>query len=336
MSDACPSEMPVRRLMVFGSGFIASHFALYARDVLGWRVGVVYRNFRNPELEPLLLGKLPDEAPDLSAMLERFQPTDILIAVGSSFVPAINRDIGKALDEHLNTSLFILNALLAASSVKPGRIIMIGSASEYGAFDDAPVNESHPTQPQDAYGVIKLAQYQSGLHYVRAHGLPIVHVRQFNVTGLGQNLRFVVPSICSQAAAFANRALPPGTTCSLIAGNVAVRRDFLSITDVCEAYRHLLDKGVVGDAYNVCSGVTHSINELITMASASIQLNLEVKVNQELVRESDRAKSIICGDPRKLMALGWAPHLPMEELIPAMIAHYRASGVAATEVKTSI
>ena len=325
MNGAEASNLSKRRLLVFGSGFIASHFALYARDVLGWHVGVVYRHFRNPALEDLILEKLPNEESGLSDILERFRPTDMLIAVGSSYVPAINRDIGKALDEHLNTTIFILNALLAASSEKPMRILVVGSASEYGIFDNAPVDETHTAQPQDAYGVIKLAQYQAGLHYVKMYGLPIVHVRQFNVTGVGQSSSFVIPSICSQAAAFANSTIAPDKSYHIIAGNTAVRRDFLSITDVCEAYHYLLDKGIAGEVYNVSSGITYSIDELIMMASVSVQLKFEVKVDQELIRKSDRVKSFICGNPRKLCALGWVPRIPMEELIPAMIAHYRAS-----------
>ena len=325
MSDIKVVAQPNRRLLVFGSGFMASHFALYARDVLGWHVGVVYRNFRNPDLESLIFEKLPNEELELSEMLERFRPTEILIAVGSSYVPTVNRDIGKALDDHLTTMIFILNALLAAHSIKPMRILVVGSASEYGIFENAPVEETHFTQPQDAYGVIKLAQYRISLHYVKVHGLPIVHIRQFNVTGLRQNLSFVVPSVCSQAAIFANSTVVSDATFRIIAGNTAVRRDFLSITDVCEAYRCLLDKGVAGEVYNVSSGITHSIDELIMMASECVQLKLEVLVDEELVRASDRIQSFICGDPRKLKALGWIPRIPMEELIPVMIAHYRAN-----------
>jgi GDP-4-dehydro-6-deoxy-D-mannose reductase len=104
--------------------------------------------------------------------------------------------------------------------------------------------------------------------------------------------------------------------------------------DACNAYCHLLDKGVIGETYNVCSGITHSIDQLIAMASASVRLKLEVKVSQEITRENDQAKLTICGNPRKLMALGWIPRLPMEELIPAMITHYRTGG-ANTPIKTS-
>ncbi|MCI1279425.1 MAG: GDP-mannose 4,6-dehydratase [Nitrospira sp.] len=321
------SAYPGRRLLVFGSGFIASRFARYARDLLGWQVGVVYRNFRNPDLEELYLGRLPEDQGSLAKMISAFAPTDTLIAVGSSFVPAINRDIGGALDEHLNTTVFIFNAHLFAPSVTLNRMLVIGSASEYGVFDDEPVCENHPTRPQDAYGVIKLAQYQLGLHYSKVYKLPVVHVRQFNVTGPGQTLRFVVPSICSQAAKHAACGVVPDRPCRIIAGNTAVRRDFLAIDDVCAAYARLFDQGEAGEAYNVCSGITHSINELIDIASASVGLKLEVEVSQDLVRENERVRSIICGSPRKLLDLGWRPGKPMEKLIPEMISYYKEDEV---------
>jgi GDP-4-dehydro-6-deoxy-D-mannose reductase len=314
-----------KRVVVFGSGFIASNFARYARDKLGWMVRVVYRRYENPQLSGFHLSRLPESSGEVAAFLEDWAPTEVVIAVGSSFVPAINRDIGSALEAHVNATLFILNALVALRRHQVSKILIVGSASEYGVFGEHSVDETHPTQPQDAYGVIKLAQYHVGRYYLTVHGLPVVHVRQFNVTGVGQDLRFVIPSICSQATRL--RALT-GTQDDaqrrLVVGNIHVRRDFLSIDDVVEAYRCLLMCGSPGEAYNVCSGVTHSIEELIRIIGKAVGIDFEMDVDQELVRESDKVKSVICGNPGKLKALGWAPARTIEAIIDSMLAYHAA------------
>lgn len=311
------------RLLVFGSGFIASHVALSSSDRWGWAVDVVYRHHRNPALAALPLHALPTGLPQLMALLERIDPTHVVIASGSSFVPAINRDVQAAMDQHLNATLLVLDALARLRSPRLQKVLTIGSASEYGSFPEHAVDESHLPQPRDAYGLIKLAQRQIGLHFSQTHGLPVVHIRQFNVTGVGQDQRFVLPSICRQVATL-QKTLPAGAQAGIVAGNTAVRRDFLAIDDVCEAYRAALTRGEPGSVYNVCSGTATSIDELIAMAARLTQLQLRVEVNPDLVRESDKAQSVILGDPSRLRALGWAPNTALPELLARMIAHYAA------------
>lgn len=309
------------RLLVFGSGFIASHMAQSASDRWGWKVDVVYRHHRNPTLAALPLHALPTQLPQLMALLEQVDPTHVLIASGSSFVPAINRDVQAAMDQHLNTTLLVLDALARLTSPRLQKVLTIGSASEYGAFPETAVDESHLPQPRDAYGMIKLAQRQIGLHFSQTHGLPVVHIRQFNVTGVGQDQRFVLPSICRQVALL-QKTLQAGAEADIVAGNTTVRRDFLAIDDVCEAYRVALTQGDKGAVYNVCSGTATSIDELIAIAARISRLRLKVQVNPDLVRESDKAQAVILGDPSRLRALGWAPNTTMPELLERMIAHY--------------
>lgn len=315
-----------RRVVVFGSGFIASNFARYARETLGWKVAVVYRRYENSELSGFhLLLRLPESIEELGAFLEDWAPTDVVIAAGTSFVPAINRDIGSALEAHVNATLFILNALVALRRHQVSKVLIVGSASEYGVFGEDPVDETHPTQPQDAYGVIKLAQYHVGRYYFTVHGLPVVHVRQFNVTGAGQDMRFVIPSICAQAIRVrALTGIQGEAQKRLVVGNIHVRRDFLSIGDVVEAYRCILTSGLPGEAYNVCSGVTHSIEELIRIVCKVVGIDFDLEVDRELVRESDKVKSVSCGNPGKLKALGWAPTRTIEAMIDSMIAYHAA------------
>jgi GDP-4-dehydro-6-deoxy-D-mannose reductase len=311
------------RLLVFGSGFIAAAVVRTAADHWGWQAACVYRHYRNPALEGLPCYQLPSTVAELTGLIAQINPTDIIIALGSSFVPDINRNLDNALAEHLNGTMLVLDAVSRLQGPLAGKIIVIGSASEYGEFGADPVGEQQSPLPRDHYGLIKLSLRHVGLHYQQQHGLPVIHVRQFNVTGAAQSGRFVLPSICRQIAqASQNKA--PGHAHSIVAGNTSVWRDFLAIEDVCTAYRTLLLSGIPGEVYNVCSGRTHRIADLIALAAEIAQVQVEVEVSTQLLRENDKVQSNICGDPSKLMQLGWSQQVQMRELIAQMIKEYSA------------
>jgi GDP-4-dehydro-6-deoxy-D-mannose reductase len=316
-------EISSQRVVIFGSGFITSHFVSYVRNSLGWDTTVFYRNYLNPALNHTPTMRLPVSTNELTAWLDEWSPGYALIAVGSSYVPDINNNIESSIDVHINLTLFILNAIDRMRNRTVKKILVIGSASEYGLFPDHPVTEVHPSCPQDAYGMIKLTQYRIGRFYTDTYQLPIVHARQFNVSGIGQDVKFVIPSICLQVANII-RAVRKGldTPIRLKVGNLGVRRDFLAIDDVVRAYYHLLFHGQVGQAYNVCSGRAHSVRELVEIAKAWSGLNIEVEVDSDLVRVSDRAKAVVWGSPEKLKGLGWAPTRTTEELLSSLISFY--------------
>ncbi|NUT60282.1 GDP-mannose 4,6-dehydratase [Herbaspirillum sp. C9C3] len=310
-----------RRLLIVGSGFIATHLANAAHAKWGWQVQMIYRNHRPAVPEGIRLHQLPSDVTTLSSLVTAVAPTDIIIALGSSFVPEINRDLGEAMRQHLDGPLMVMDAISRLPVRLAGHVLIIGSASEYGQFPEHPVDESFPTNPQDHYGHLKLTLHELGLYYHRHHGVPVVHVRQFNVTGTQQDSRFVLPSICRQIVEGARQGRKEF---SIVAGNTTVSRDFLAIDDLCRAYQTLLLHGQAGQVYNVCSGQAHRISELIDLGGKLVGARVEVKVSEHLLRENDKVQSIICGNPARLQALGWSPKTSMRDLLASMIAHYNS------------
>ncbi|MEZ5701533.1 MAG: NAD-dependent epimerase/dehydratase family protein [Burkholderiaceae bacterium] len=66
--------------------------------------------------------------------------------------------------------------------------------------------------------------------------------------------RALIPKLVSH---FAKRAS------SIELGNLHVEREFNDVRMVCDAYLRLLDKGVAGETYNVCTGRPYSLSEVI-------------------------------------------------------------------------
>ncbi|WP_144180801.1 GDP-mannose 4,6-dehydratase, partial [Pseudomonas sp. Kh14] len=81
----------------------------------------------------------------------------------------------------------------------------------------------------------------------------------FNHIGPGQKDSFVIASAARQISRI-KRGLQPAR---LQVGDIDVTRDFLDVGDVISAYLALLDNGVPGQVYNICSGREQSIRSLI-------------------------------------------------------------------------
>jgi GDP-4-dehydro-6-deoxy-D-mannose reductase len=100
----------------------------------------------------------------------------------------------------------------------------------------------------------------------------------------------------------------------VLTGNLYPRRDFLHVDDVLDAYRLLLERGAPGEAYNVCSGEGHSIDEALRGLQARLGAQGQrTRVDPGRAR-SGEAEELI-GDPEKLSALGFAPAISFEALL---------------------
>src|SRR5712691_5271541 len=107
-------------------------------------------------------------------------------------------------------------------------------------------------------------------------------------------------------------------------GDIEVRRDFIAIGDTVSAYCTILEKGVPGAVYNVCSGVAHSIEQLARRACSLFGLEAEFDVQTELVRKGERRRLVVLGDAARLRSLGWESRVNFEQLIRELVESYRA------------
>ncbi|MGV0961283.1 MAG: GDP-mannose 4,6-dehydratase [Limnohabitans sp.] len=182
-----------------------------------------------------------------------------------------------------------LLAGLAASPVKPAKVLLASSASVYGNCDASPISEEQPAAPVNHYAMSKLAMEHMARTYLDS--LPIVFTRPFNYTGPGQAPHFLIPKLVSH---FARRSE------QIELGNLHVEREFNDVRMVCDAYLKLLDKGVTGHAYNVCSGQPYTLHHVIGLLSDITGHKMDVLVNPAFVRANEVHR--LCGDPSKLVA----------------------------------
>jgi len=214
------------------------------------------------------------------------------------------------------------NVLDAARECGARRVLVVGSAEEYGLVDAGAdrVREDAPLRPITPYGSSKVAASFLALQAWLGRGIETVRVRPFSHTGAGQSTRFVVPALARRIAD-AERA----TASTITIGARDPVRDFSDVRDVVRAYRLLLEHGEPGEVYNVCRGEGVSIGDLVDRLVSCSGHALGVEVDASLLRPADVPRLV--GDPSKLVqATGWAPEHSLDATLHAVLEHARAHG----------
>jgi nucleoside-diphosphate-sugar epimerase len=216
---------------------------------------------------------------------------------------------------------FEANTVLAAELLKavaavphPPRVILIGSAAEYGLVPEhsQPVKETWPCMPNTHYGVAKLAQTQLALSAVR-RGLPVLVARLFNPVGAGLPSHLALPSFASQIVRLGSRR-------ALRVGDLSARRDFI---DVEEAARLLLELAALPNwqwpLVNLCSGKAYRIGTILDELVAISGVGVRIKASPALMRPDDNA--VLVGDTTRLKSVNLFPAAPdFSILLPRLLS----------------
>jgi GDP-4-dehydro-6-deoxy-D-mannose reductase len=222
-------------------------------------------------------------------------------------------------------TLGALNVCLAAKAmtVRP-RVLLVSSGEVYGAVaGDHVSTEDTPFAPMSPYAASKIAAEMIGSQFARSYSMQIVRARPFNHLGAGQAPTFAIPSLARQV----NEARKSGSRTTIWVGDLDPIRDFSHVRDVVAAYRLLLESGVAGEAYNVCSGKGRSIRSVLDELVELTGVSVDVKVDPSKLRTADIPRLV--GSAAKLRALGWVPRLTVKDALrdildePASRCHVR-------------
>jgi nucleoside-diphosphate-sugar epimerase len=209
----------------------------------------------------------------VAAMVEQVQPDVVAHLAGIAFVA--HQDVEQIYRVNIVGTRNLLEALAAARH-QPSSVLLASSANIYGNASVPVIDEKVAPAPANDYAVSKLAMEHMARLWMDK--LPIIIARPFNYTGIGQSENFLLPKIVSHFRKHAAR---------IELGNLAIARDFSDVRMVANSYRRLLAAGPAGEAFNVCSGHSHSLASLIDMMSDIAGYRIEVRVNPAFVRAND-------------------------------------------------
>jgi GDP-4-dehydro-6-deoxy-D-mannose reductase len=190
----------------------------------------------------------------------------------------------------------------------------VGSGEEYGRLGgNVPAVETDPLAPLSPYAASKAEAEQLGRKAVSSAGIAVVLVRPFNHIGRGQSSQFVMPSLARQLVAIARSQAPAVVE----VGDLTPVRDFSHVEDVIAAYLLLLERGIPGEVYNVCSGVGFSIRQALNVMQELMGTHAEIRVDPARLRPIEIPWLV--GDPRKIEQLGWTRRLRVREALKTVV-----------------
>ena len=315
--------MATKRILITGgTGFAGSHLVEYLSKVepdaelhltaLNKTADLPSENLDKHQIHEIdLADQVATHALFSEVMPDRIYHLAALAEVGSSFT-----NVARTLTINTQLQLSVLSAL---HEVTPeSRLLLIGSAQEYGMVEQSenPVDENQPFRPINPYAVSKVAQDLLGYAYAQSYKLPIIRVRPFNHTGERQTTAFAIPAFAKQIV-----AIERDQQQVLKVGNLAAIRDISDVKDIVRGYQLLLEKGEVGQVYNIGSGVGVSMQAIVDELRALASCEVPLEIDQERMRPIDVPELV--ADISVVSKLGWQPDIPRVETLQRILIFWR-------------
>jgi GDP-4-dehydro-6-deoxy-D-mannose reductase len=313
------------RVLITGiTGFAGSHLADLCLTKKGVELfGIVRWRSRTENIEhiwdkvKLLECDLRDATSTRDA-IEEIRPDYIFHLAAQSFVPTS----WNAPTESLVTNIVgQLNVFEAVRKIKLAcRIQIACSSEEYGMVypGEVPIRETNPLRPLSPYAVSKVGQDMLAYQYFMSYRTDVVRTRGFNHTGPRRPAIFVCSDFAKQIIDIERGARKP----VIRVGNLDARRDFTDVRDIVRAYWLALEKGKSGEVYNLCSGTSYRIGEILEMLLSLAGVKAEVEQDAARLRPSDVPH--LEGSSEKFRAdTGWEPEIPFERTLRDLLDFWR-------------
>jgi UDP-glucose 4-epimerase len=304
-------------LVTGGAGFIGSQIVERLLDE-GARVTVL-DNFRTGLRENL--AAVTDRIALVEGSILDVALLDDVVA-GHDLVchQAAQLEITRALDDPVEdlvtNTVGTLNVFQAAVRHRVRKVVMASSAGVYGQAVETPQHEdTHPTRPNWAYGVSKLATEKYAEIFQVAHGLAITSLRYGIVYGPREWYGRVLTIFLKRAA----EGLP-----LVVFGDGAQIRDFVNVRDVVAMnLMCLADDRADNHVFNVATAEGTDIETLAEMVVRASGRDLEIlhedvpeggrSQHYDRMRLPQELKELRQSYEKAERILGWKPTVALED-----------------------
>jgi GDP-4-dehydro-6-deoxy-D-mannose reductase len=196
------------------------------------------------------------------------------------------------------------------------RVVIPSSALVYRPSEDF-LDEDQPLVPDSPYGLSKLAQELLGQRASDGR-LEVVIGRAFNHIGPRQDPSFAASGFARQIVEIELGRREP----VVVVGNLESRRDTTDVRDTVRAYQLILDRGQPGSAYNISSGATIAMSDVLELLRQRAKVPVRVRVDESRFRPND-APTLIGDSSRLRNQLGWAPTIPLSQTLDDLLIYWR-------------
>ncbi|MDY0943743.1 NAD-dependent epimerase/dehydratase family protein [Priestia megaterium] len=187
------------------------------------------------------------------------------------------------------------------------KIVITSSALQFDPTSISTFN--HP------YGLSKTIQSLIAQSFAVLYDMNVVIAKPSNLIGPGHS-----KGVCSIFAQKIIDMEKNKTENVLKVNNINDQRDFLDVRDAVSAYDILLMKGKPGEIYDVSSGKSRSLGEIINILKKMTLVDFKVHslLNDEIKKDREV-------EPLKLVKLNWKPVISLESSLKDILNFYRGN-----------
>lgn len=258
------------------------------------------------------------EIDSILKVLDKYKPDFVINMAGQANVGLSWKEPQKTVQ--LNT-IGLINLIEAVRIVNPYiRVVTVGSSDEYGNLEDRGrnVTEETPINPITPYAISKQAQELFAKIYNKSYKMNICMVRLFNLGGAGQMKGYIIADFSSEIA-----EIETGKREYMSVGNLRSARDFTHVKDACRAIRLVAERGYANEIYNIASGKTYRVQEILDRLTGMARVPIEIRQDMTRMRPSDTP--VVCGNHDKLTChTGWEPELAIEDILSDALEYWRS------------
>ncbi|CAN5475136.1 NAD-dependent epimerase/dehydratase family protein [soil metagenome] len=170
-----------------------------------------------------------------------------------------------ALGVEVNT-MGVVNVLEAARIAKAGKVVFASSIATYGANIEGRIDETREFGSAGlpaafaTYAATKLLAEHLGRLYVSKHGMDVAAARFSTVYGENQHARGVNALYILEAMTAVAQGKPP-----VLLGDGEEAHDYVYAGDAAQGCIDIMCKSAPGEVFNIASGVSTSVNEVVAM-----------------------------------------------------------------------
>ena len=301
----------MNRILVTGcAGFIGSHltetllrdgFRVYGVDNLSNGKLCNIRTFKNNKNFSFLKCDL-NEIQKINKILNDIDVIYHLAAL-ADIVPSIQNP-----DFYYNSNVNgTFNLIRNCEKKKIKKFIYAASSSCYGIPKKYPTSEDSPIVPQYPYALTKRLGEEIVFHFGNLYKIPVISLRLFNVYGPRARTSGTYGAVFGVFLA-QKLAGKPFT----VVGNGEQTRDFTFVDDVVSAFIEMIDDRIKNEIFNVGSGQTYSVNNLVRLLGGNDIVNIPKRPGEPDCTFADISKI--------LKQTNWRPQISLENGVQKLLS----------------
>jgi UDP-glucose 4-epimerase len=226
-----------------------------------------------------------------------FKPTHVILLAALHFIPYCVEHPEEVVGINV---VGVQNVIDTIRKLDPSIELIFSSSAAVYKDSDGALSENSDLEQIDIYGLTKALDER----LIKAQCEYYKIVRLFNVYGNHDPHPHVIPRIYEE--------LKSGKP-NLVMGSVAAKRDYVHVDEVASAIYHVLTKGKNQNVYNVGTGETLSVEEMIEKLMSVVGHRPVLTPNSEkYARRTDRM--VLKADISKITEhTGWRPKVSISE-----------------------